>query len=30
VAFIQRFAAKKLELCIPDPDPDYAEERKAA
>jgi hypothetical protein len=30
VAFIQRFAAKKLGLCIPDPDPDYAEERKAA
>lgn len=30
VAFIQRFAAKKLELCIPDPDPDYAEHREAA
>lgn len=27
VAFVQRFAAKKLNLCIPDPDPDYADHR---
>jgi hypothetical protein len=29
VAFVQRFAAKRLNLCIPDPDPDYADHREA-
>jgi len=30
VAFVQRFAARKLNLYIPDPDPDYAEKQEAA